>query len=105
MEASSDHYRNIKETYKIQKTIGKGSFATVKLVKHRATGVYYAVKVMSKRKMSEEDKNAMELEINIFKQMDHPNIVKLLEVFEDDRHWCLVMELMQGGELFDLILK
>jgi len=35
------------------------------------------------------------------KHVDHPNIVKLIDVFEDDRHWCLVMELMQGGELFD----
>ena len=36
--------------------------------------------------------------------MDHPNIVKFIDVFEDERHWCLVMELMQGGELFDEIL-
>ena len=40
-------------------------------------------------------------EIEILKQVDHPNIVKLIDVFEDERHWCLVMELMQGGELFD----
>jgi calcium/calmodulin-dependent protein kinase I len=31
--------------------------------------------------------------------------VKLIEVFEDERHWCLVMELMHGGELFDQILE
>lgn len=65
----------------------------------------YAVKVLSKRKMSEEDMAAMETEITIMRQIDHPNIIKLLDVFEDDRHWCLVMELMTGGELFDLILK
>jgi calcium/calmodulin-dependent protein kinase I len=39
------------------------------------------------------------------KGMDHPNIVNLIDVFEDERHWCLVMELMQGGELFDQILE
>ena len=59
MEASGEHYRNIKETYQIQETIGKGSFATVKKAKNRATGVKYAVKVLSKRKMSDEDKIAM----------------------------------------------
>lgn len=105
MEPSTSHYRNIKETYKIEATIGRGSFATVKQAKHRESGVRYAVKVLSKRKMSEEDKAAMETEITIMKQIDHPNIVKLLDVFEDERHWCLVMELMTGGELFDLILK
>mmetsp|Transcript_16432 Transcript_16432/g.25381 ORF Transcript_16432/g.25381 Transcript_16432/m.25381 type:complete len:231 (-) Transcript_16432:71-763(-) len=37
--------------------------------------------------------------------MDHPNIVKLLDVFEDEKYLCLVMELMTGGELFDLIIE
>ena len=56
-------FRNIKETYKIEGTIGKGSFATVKKAKNRATGVRYAVKVLSKKKMNEEDKVAMKMEI------------------------------------------
>ena len=54
--------------------------------------------------MSEEDKRAMVTEIEILKQIDHPNIVKLIDIFEDERHWCLVMELMTGGELFEKIL-
>ena len=98
------HYRNIKDTYKIESTIGRGSFATVKKCKNRETGERFAVKVLSKRKMSEEDKAAMQTEIEILKQVDHPNIVKLIDVFEDERHWCLVMDLMLGGELFDRIL-
>jgi len=61
------HYRNIKETYKIEATLGKGSFATVKKAKHRATGERFAVKVLSKKKMSEEDKAAMQTEIDILK--------------------------------------
>lgn len=97
----NSNYRNIKETYKIEGTIGKGSFATVKKAKHRETQVRYAVKVLSKKKMSDEDKIAMQTEIEILKTVDHPNVVKLVDVFEDERHWCLVMELMQGGELFD----
>jgi serine/threonine protein kinase len=47
--------RNIKEYYKIQRTIGKGSFATVRKAKNRTTGQYCAVKVLSKRKMNVED--------------------------------------------------
>lgn len=45
-------FRNIKEIYKIEGTIGRGSFATVKRAKFRATGERFAVKVLSKRKMS-----------------------------------------------------
>jgi len=57
MEKSN--YRDIKKTYKIEGTIGKGSFATVKKAKNRETGVRYAVKVLSKKKMNDEDKIAM----------------------------------------------
>ena len=38
------------------------------------------------------------------KSVDHPNIVKLFDIFEDERHVCLVMELLLGGELFDEII-
>ena len=37
--------------------------------------------------------------------MDHPHVVKLIETFEDERFLCLVMELMEGGELFDMIIE
>jgi len=57
--------------------------------------------VLSKKKMTDEDKITMQTEIEILKKIDHPNIVKLYDVFEDERFWCLVMELMKGGELFD----
>ena len=66
----------------------------MKRAKHRATGDRFAVKVLAKRKMSDEDKANMLVEIDILTNMDHPNIVRLVEVFEDERHWCLVMELM-----------
>ena len=96
---------NIKEFYKIEGTIGRGSFATVKKAKHRETKEKFAVKVLSKRKMNETDLNALRQEIEILKTVDHPNIVKLVDIFEDDRHVCLVMERLLGGELFDQILK
>ena len=60
---------------------------------------------MSKTKITDEVRQAILNEIDILKQIDHPNIVKLIDVFEDERHFCLVMELMTGGELFDLIVQ
>ena len=102
---SDNRFKNIKETFKILDTIGKGTFATVKRVRHRTTGENYAVKVLSKKKMTAEDEIQMHTEIEILKQVDHPNIVKLIDVFEDDKHLCLLMELMTGGELFDFIVE
>ena len=97
---STDNYRNIKDVYKIENTIGKGSSATVKKAKNRETGERFAVKVLSKRKMSKQDMERLRTEIDILKTLDHPNIVKLVDIFEDERHICLVMELLLGGELF-----
>ena len=42
-------------------------------------------------------------EIEILKQIDHPNIIKLFDVFEDDKFYCLIFEFMQGGDLYDYI--
>ena len=60
-------YRNIKDTYKIERAIGKGSFATVRKCKNRTTNEYFAVKILSKRKMAEEDKASLMQEITIMK--------------------------------------
>ena len=45
----------------------------------------------------------MYTEIEILKQIDHPNIIKLYDIFEDEKYICLVIELMQGGNLYDMI--
>ena len=49
--------------------------------------------------MSEEDRVGLMNEIDILKQVDHPNIVKLIDVYEDETTFSLVLELMQGGEV------
>mgnify|MGYP001333207242 FL=1 len=49
--------------------------------------------------MTPEDTVAMQNEIDIMREVDHPNIVKMLNVYEDKNHYCLVMELMCGGEV------
>lgn len=47
---------------------------------------------------------ALQNEIDILTQVDHPNIVKLTEVFEDEKFYALVMELMTGGEVHTTLL-
>lgn len=62
-----------------------------------------AIKAISKDKI--EDKEMFTSEINILKQLDHPNIVKLYEVYESESTIYLVTELCNGGELFYYIVK
>jgi len=58
-----------------------------------------AIKIISKRKMSAEDQMALQNEIDILKQVDHPNIVKFYDIYEDEKYMYIVMELLGGGEV------
>jgi len=53
--------------------------------------------------LSENDKESVDLEIQILKQLDHPNIIKLIDIFEDEKYLFLVIELMEGGELNNIL--
>ena len=55
--------------------------------------------------MSEDDEIQLMLEVEILGQLDHPNVVKLYEVFDEDNYLYLVMEPLLGGELFDRIVE
>ena len=65
----------------------------------------FAVKIMKKSKMTDEDCVALKQEIALLKSLRHPNIITLHEHFEDDAHYYLVTEKCAGGELFDRIVE
>eukprot|EP00933_Yihiella_yeosuensis_P071794 TRINITY_DN80028_c0_g1_i1.p1 TRINITY_DN80028_c0_g1~~TRINITY_DN80028_c0_g1_i1.p1 ORF type:complete len:566 (+),score=134.61 TRINITY_DN80028_c0_g1_i1:90-1787(+) len=95
---------NIRDIYDVEtKKLGEGTYGSVSKGVHKSTGVIRAVKTLSKGHMKNIER--FKQEIAIMKVMDHPNIIKLFETFEDRRNMYLVMELCQGGELFDRIIE
>ena len=64
-----------------------------------------AVKIINKKYLAQEEREKLLGEINILKQLDHPNILKLYEFFQDQKRYFLVTELCSGGELFDKIAE
>jgi calcium-dependent protein kinase len=64
-----------------------------------------AIKVISKSKLSEEDIEALHMEVAILQKVDHPNIVKYYETYEDEKFIYLVMELCPGGELLEKLTE
>lgn len=72
---------------------------------HRESNAQRAVKVLRKSNMDEDEKRMLFNEINILKEIDHPNIIKMYEFFEDEKRYYLVTEICKGGELFDEILQ
>ena len=82
--------------------LGSGVSGLVRLVKHKATGVKYAVKCLDLGLVgTKEGLTQLREEIFIMCQLDHPNIVRLEEVYESHSEIYLVQELCLGGELFD----
>ncbi|KAL6091609.1 hypothetical protein STEG23_006084, partial [Scotinomys teguina] len=100
--SSTQEPENFYSQYTVWKTIGHGAYAKVKLACHRLTGTMVAVKVLEKRQMwcfptiSEAD---------IMKMMNHPNIISLFQVIESKTRTYLIMELVEGKQLYEYIQK
>ncbi|RHY58817.1 hypothetical protein DYB34_003143 [Aphanomyces astaci] len=91
--------------YKFGKTLGTGSFATVKSAVNKADNTKWAVKCIEKASLAPDDEEALRVEVEVLQMVEHPNIVKLKEVFDCPKTFYMVMEEMSGGELFDRIVE
>lgn len=83
--------------------MGSGTYGVVHRVRHKETKQIRACKTISLKKI--KDKKKFEQEIQILQRIDHPNVLKLYEYFEDAKNFYLVTELCSGGELFDKIVE
>eukprot|EP00957_Ditylum_brightwellii_P021520 1622519-Ditylum_brightwellii.AAC.1 len=85
--------------------LGTGAFSTVREGKHRQHKDHtFAVKCVTRSKLTEEDTAALLDEVSILKELQHEHIIRLYDFFEEDATYYLVMERMTGGELFDRIV-
>uniref|UniRef100_A0A4W5PY18 Ribosomal protein S6 kinase alpha-5 n=1 Tax=Hucho hucho TaxID=62062 RepID=A0A4W5PY18_9TELE len=100
MMKDSPFYMNYEMNLK-DNALGEGSFSICRQCTHKKTGQKYAVKIVSKRMEAQTQK-----EITALKLCDgHPNIVKTHEVYHDQLHTYLVLELLRGGELLERIRR
>ncbi|XP_050074844.1 calcium/calmodulin-dependent protein kinase type 1 [Anopheles maculipalpis] len=117
---------SIDDKYVIKELLGTGAFSEVRLCEHKETAQQYAVKIIDKKALKGKE-DSLENEIRVLKRFSarrsdgsgvqsavppvggprfaHPNIVQLLETFEDKSKVYLIMELVTGGELFDRIVE
>lgn len=98
---------SIKDHYIFSTKLGSGAFGSVRLGIHKASNQKRAIKTIQKSSISEDmrEKSQFFNEVDILRQTDHPNIVRLYEFYEDDESYHLVLEHVTGGELFDYIIK
>jgi len=109
--AAEERPRLLSEEYSLSKELGAGGFSTVRLATHKRTGQQVAVKTLRKmcsdnrkKSLDADDlamiRNEVMIVSYLFEQMKHPNVVSLVDIFEEDTQVHLVQELCEGGELF-----
>ncbi|XP_028843361.1 SNF related kinase b [Denticeps clupeoides] len=89
----------------LDRTLGKGHFAVVRLARHIFTGQLVAVKVIDKTKLDTLAAGHLLQEVHCMKLVRHPGVVRLYEVIDTQTKLYLVLELADGGDLYDYILR
>jgi len=96
--------RDINSVYALEKgKLGSGSYGVVHKGVHNVTHQERAIKVIPRAKIKNFDR--FRTEVRILQTLDHPNVIKLYEYFEDETNVYLVMEVCSGGELFERIIE
>ena len=93
--------------FTIIKLIGKGAFGEVYLTSKEGSSIQYATKTIKKRiyAKNEKAKNYLENELALLKEINHPNIVKLIEIQETSDYYHIITEYCNGGDLSSSLEK
>jgi len=94
----------ITDKYDIREELGRGAFSIVKLAVEKSTGTRYAVKMINKTNVG-QDMIRLTTEMEILKNVNHPNIICLKEIIDTKNCLFIITELVTGGELFDKIVE
>mmetsp|Transcript_17209 Transcript_17209/g.25496 ORF Transcript_17209/g.25496 Transcript_17209/m.25496 type:complete len:646 (+) Transcript_17209:101-2038(+) len=100
--------RKFSEHYEMGPELGSGACSVVhKCISKRpeSKGTEVAVKIVKKLELPQQEREALNAEIEIMLKLRHPNILRLIDSFQDDMKLYMVIELARGGELFDRIVK
>ena len=96
-------YTNLLDIYDVKEKLGNGKFGLVKLGINKHTKEKVAIKIMNKKKIDSSDIELMRTEIEILKIFQHPNIIRLYDIFENIDYIYIIMEYCPGGDLFSYL--
>jgi len=101
----------LREKYTLTKLLGRGACGEVKLAFEKGTCKKYAVKIISKKTFTLGGKNTIDTahnvsrEVDIMKDLNHPCIIRVEDVIDTPEKLYLILELVEGGELFDRVVS
>lgn len=89
------------DTYTISKELGCGATSKVYKCIHNGTGQHWAVKIINKN----VEKKVIRTEIGVLLKIQHPNVIRMKDIYETPAQISIVLELVTGGELFDRVVS
>ena len=87
------------------KVLGTGMTGSVFVVRSKVTKKKFACKKIAKAGLNDLKMANLRKEVNIMARLDHPNIIKLVDAFEDRKYLVIISELCTGGELYDHLIS
>ncbi|KAK9408972.1 death-associated protein kinase 3 [Crotalus adamanteus] len=108
-EIEAGEAERVEDHYDMEEELGSGQFAIVRKCREKKTGLEYAAKFIKKRRLSSSrrgvSREEIQREVNILREIQHPNIITLHDIFENKTDVVLILELVSGGELFDFLAE
>lgn len=96
---------NIHLDYQLIRELGSGSYSVVYEAQHKITKDIRCIKKIDKGNFTKDEEESIMNEIQILRETDHPNILRIMEFYQTPKSIFLVMEKLDGGELFDRIIE
>ncbi|ODV84781.1 hypothetical protein CANARDRAFT_8355 [[Candida] arabinofermentans NRRL YB-2248] len=91
--------------YSLLEKLGEGAFSTVYKAKDLETNQFVAIKLIKKYELDQAQQASVLKEVNIMRQLKHPNIVEFLNFIETEEYYYIVQEVVEGGEIFNEVVK
>lgn len=98
-------FRDLPDNYRIIERIGEGAFSTVYKAFDAKLSIEVAIKVIDKKSMNKEQISSIFKEISIMRRIQHDNIVKMYNYIDTAETTFIVLEFVNGGEIFNQIIK
>jgi len=97
---------DLEDDYELEMVLGRGAYSKVFLAKYRKDCKKYAIKSIDKREIkgNQENYEALIKEIKIMRKLNHPNIIKLHKIYEDEDNVHLVLDYAKGEDLYTRVL-
>eukprot|EP01061_Rhynchopus_euleeides_P030351 TRINITY_DN50444_c0_g1_i1.p1 TRINITY_DN50444_c0_g1~~TRINITY_DN50444_c0_g1_i1.p1 ORF type:complete len:603 (+),score=227.77 TRINITY_DN50444_c0_g1_i1:80-1810(+) len=108
---SQEHWGDVSKVYKIGRPLGKGNFAVVYHAHHvHDVSQEVAIKIVDKKKLALGNNgdylmHKMLDEVRLLKSIDHSNVIRIVDVFDNDKYLCIALDLVKGGDLFDYVVN